>query len=119
MKTKTKTQISIAVVIVAIMMTTQVAFAQSSLFVSALWRRVGNAVIVSPTSARLGIGTTTPSTQLHVTSASTNATTTVTIGKAGQTKGTCLELYRADGSAIYASVAAGATAFTLTTTSCK
>jgi hypothetical protein len=37
---------------------------------------------------------------------------------ANQNKGTCLKLYRNDGSAIYAHVAAGATAFTLTTTPC-
>ena len=66
----------------------------------------------------VGIGTTTPTTQLQVT-ASTNATTTVTIGKVGTGKGSCLELYDAAGTAVYAYVAAGATTFSLSATSCK
>ncbi len=63
-----------------------------------------------------GIGTTTPVANFQV--ANGNATTTVEFGSAGQSKGTCIKLYRTDGSAIYASVAAGATTFTLTTTPC-
>jgi hypothetical protein len=71
------------------------------------------------TSAGLfGDGTTSPVANFQATALGANATTTVEFGKAGQTKGTCLKLYRSDGSAIYASVAAGATAFTLSTTAC-
>jgi hypothetical protein len=47
-----------------------------------------------------------------------NATTTVEMGSSGQNKGSCLKMYRTDGSAIYAYVAAGATTFTLSTTAC-
>jgi len=67
----------------------------------------------------IGIGTTTPVTNLHVTASTTNATSTVTIGKTGQNKGSCLELFRSDGTAIYGYVPAGSTTFTLSETSCK
>jgi PKD repeat protein len=69
-------------------------------------------------SGNVGVATSTPVANFQATTASTNATTTVEFGKANQNKGTCLKLYRDDGSAIYAHVAAGATAFTLTTTPC-
>jgi hypothetical protein len=64
-----------------------------------------------------GIGTSTPIANFQVANGS-NATTTMEIGSSGQNKGSCLKLYRTDGSAIYAYVAAGATIFTLTTTAC-
>jgi len=67
----------------------------------------------------VGIGTSTPATQFQVTTSSLNATTTITIGKAGQNKGSCLELYDAGGTAVYAYVAPGATTFTLSAASCK
>lgn len=70
-------------------------------------------------NGNIGMGTSTPTTQLQITASSTNATTTVTIGKIGQNKGSCLELYDAAGSPIYAYVASGATTFTLSTVSCK
>lgn len=79
----------------------------------------GTTTLVILDNGNVGIGTSTPSSPLQVTTWATNATTSLTIGKTGQTKGSCLELYRTDGSVIYASVAAGATAFTLTTSSCK
>jgi hypothetical protein len=68
-------------------------------------------------SQLIGIGTTTPTTQLQVTAAAANATTTLTVGKANQTKGSCLELFDAVGTAYYASVVGGA--FQLSTESCK
>jgi hypothetical protein len=68
-------------------------------------------------SGSVGIGTTTPVANFQVANGS-NATTTMELGSAGQNKGSCLKLYRTDGSAIYAYVAAGATTFTLTTTAC-
>lgn len=74
----------------------------------------GNVLV--PTGS-LGIGTTTPIANFQVANG-TNATTTVEFGSSGQNKGTCIKLYRSDGSAIYASVAAGATTFTLSTTAC-
>jgi hypothetical protein len=64
-----------------------------------------------------GIGTSTPIANFQVANGS-NATTTMEIGSSGQNKGSCLKLYRTDGSAIYAYVAAGATTFTLSTTAC-
>jgi hypothetical protein len=74
-----------------------------------------NGLIVSGST---GFGTTTPLANFQITNNTSNATTTMEIGKSGQNKGTCLKLYRSDGSAIYASVAAGATTFTLSTTAC-
>ncbi len=50
---------------------------------------------------------------------STNATTTLRIGQTGQNKGSCLALYDSAGTPIYAYVAAGQTAFTLSTTACR
>jgi hypothetical protein len=67
---------------------------------------------------RVGIGTSTPVANLQATTLTANATTTIELGKADQNKGSCMKLYRTDGSAIYAYVAAGATAFTLSTTAC-
>jgi hypothetical protein len=64
-----------------------------------------------------GVGTSTPVANFQVANGS-NATTTMEIGSVGQNKGSCLKLYRTDGSAIYAYVAAGATTFTLTTIAC-
>ena len=65
----------------------------------------------------LGVGSSTPVANFQVANG-TNATTTMEVGSSGQNKGSCLKLYRTDGSAIYAYVAAGATTFTLTTTAC-
>jgi hypothetical protein len=64
-----------------------------------------------------GIGTSTPIANFQVANGS-NATTTMELGSTGQNKGSCLKMYRTDGSAIYAYVAAGATTFTLSTTAC-
>jgi hypothetical protein len=69
-------------------------------------------------AGKVGIGSSTPAASLQVTNTAANATTTVEIGKSGQNKGSCLKLYRSDGSAIYASVSASATTFTLSTTAC-
>ena len=65
----------------------------------------------------VGAGSSTPVANFQVANGS-NATTTMEIGSSGQNKDSCLKLYRTDGSAIYAYVAAGATTFTLTTTAC-
>ena len=74
--------------------------------------------IASP-NGYVGIGIPTPSSPLQVVAPTTNATTTVEIGRTGQGKGSCLVLYDAAGTAVYAYVAAGATTFTLSATSCK
>ncbi len=47
------------------------------------------------------------------------ATSTLTIGSANYSKGSCLELYDTAGNVVYAYVPAGGTAFTLSSTSCK
>lgn len=70
-------------------------------------------------NGQLAVGTNTPSSNLHVTASSTNATSTMTLGKAGQTKGSCFELYDAGGSVKYVYIASGATTFTITTATCK
>lgn len=56
---------------------------------------------------------------LKFTNAGSNATSTFTIGKTSQNKGSCLELYDAAGTAVYAYVATGATTFSLSANSCK
>jgi hypothetical protein len=66
---------------------------------------------------KVGISTTSPVANFQVANGS-NATTTMEVGSTGQNKGSCLKLYRTDGSAIYAYIAAGATTFTLTSTAC-
>jgi hypothetical protein len=70
------------------------------------------------TSGTVGVGTTTAVANLQVTNQTGNATTTTEFGRAGQNKGSCMKLYRTDGSAIYAYIAAGATTFTLSTSAC-
>ncbi len=65
-----------------------------------------------------GVNTSTPVADFQATDVGVNATTTLEFGKSGQNKGTCIKLYRTDGSAIYASVAAGASTFTLSTSPC-
>lgn len=68
---------------------------------------------------QVGIGTGTPLTNLQVTTTGTNATTTLTIGKAGQTKGSCLELFDASGTAVYVYVTPVTLLLNVSTTSCK
>jgi hypothetical protein len=77
----------------------------------------GTARMTIGASGSIGIATTSPVANLQVANGS-NATTTMEVGSSGQNKGSCLKLYRTDGSAIYAYIAAGATTFTLTTTAC-
>lgn len=66
---------------------------------------------------KIGIGTTTPTTQLQVTTSASNATTTLTIGKLGQNKGSCLEMYDVTGAVQYVRIIASA--FVISSTSCK
>lgn len=76
----------------------------------------GNEAMRIDSLGRVGIGTTTLASNFQVAAASTNSTTTIELGMSAQTKGTCIKLYRTDGSAIYAYVLAGATSFTLSAT---
>lgn len=68
-------------------------------------------------TGRLGIGTTTPSAPLHVTSGNANATTTIEIGKLGQNKGSCLVMYDVAGTVQYVTIQSGA--FVVSATSCR
>jgi hypothetical protein len=70
-------------------------------------------------NARIGIGIASPTSLFQVASSTTNATTSVEIGRTGQNKGSCLVLYDAAGTAVYAYVATGAMTFTLSSVSCK
>ena len=78
----------------------------------------GNVSMVIDSNGNVGIGTTTNLTvPLQVSSASTNATTSVIFGKASQNKGTCLNLYTVTGSVVYCSVSG--TTFTCSAVSCN
>lgn len=76
----------------------------------------GNILFRTIGTGNVSIGTTTPVANFSVTNGT--ATTTLQIGSAAATKGSCIKLYRTDGSAIYAYVLAGATTFTLSTVAC-
>lgn len=69
------------------------------------------------TSASVGVGTSTPVVPLQVTAVSSNATTTVEIGKSGQSKGSCLKMYNTAGTVVYCSVTG--TTFSCSATSCQ
>ncbi len=79
----------------------------------------GDVSSASPAAGNIGIGISNPTSQFQVASSTSNATTSIEIGKTGQNKGSCLVLYDAAGTAVYASVATGASTFTLSATSCK
>lgn len=68
-------------------------------------------------NGNVGIGTTTPTVPLQVTTSSANATTTVEIGKLNQNKGSCLVMYDVAGTVQYVSIVSGA--FVISATSCK
>lgn len=67
----------------------------------------GNVLSTFKSNGFLGIGTTTPVAQFQVTSSTTNATSTVEIGKAGQTKGSCMIMYDTTGATQYVSIKGG------------
>jgi hypothetical protein len=69
-------------------------------------------------NGKVGIGSTTPVANLQVNNPTANSTTTMEVGNAQSNKGSCLKLYRTDGTPVYAYVAAGATTFTLSTSAC-
>ncbi len=64
-----------------------------------------------------GIGIASPGAPLDVNTLGLNATTSIKFGKAGQNKGTCLQMYDAVGAVKYVSIQNGA--FVITSTSCK
>lgn len=68
-------------------------------------------------SGNVGIGTTTPTTQLQATNSSDNATSTMEIGKTGQNKGSCLKMYDAVGTVKYVSIQGNS--FVISDTSCQ
>lgn len=81
-------------------------------------RSIADAALVVTGAGNVGIGSSSPISQLDVANPSANATTTMTLGQGNSNKGSCLKLFRTDGSPIYASIASGASAFTLSTTPC-
>ncbi|MFA6459338.1 MAG: hypothetical protein WCV79_03010 [Candidatus Paceibacterota bacterium] len=83
------------------------------------WNVSDTKAISITNNGSIGIGTSAPASQFHVATTTANATTSVTIGKTGQTKGSCLELFDSSGTAVYAYVSAGASTFTLSSASCK
>jgi hypothetical protein len=76
----------------------------------------GNYLTLS-NNGNLGIGTSTPSSQLQVATSTSNATTSIEVGKAGQNKGSCLVMYDNAGTAQYVSIVGGS--FVISATSCK
>ena len=56
---------------------------------------------------------------LQLTAMTANATTTITLGRSGQNKGTCLELFDHAGNPVYLSVAPGADTVSVSPVSCK
>lgn len=73
--------------------------------------------ILQVNAGAVGVNTSTPIADFQATDSGSNSTTTIEFGKSGQTKGSCLKLYRSDGSAVYAFVLAGNTTFSLSTSS--
>jgi len=71
---------------------------------------------INGTTGSVGIGTTTPTAQLQVTNSSSNATTSVEIGKTGQNKGSCLKMYDEVGTVKYVTIRAGS--FAISDISC-
>lgn len=65
----------------------------------------------------MGIGTSTPVANFQVTASTTNATTTMEVGKMSQTSGTCLKMYNDAGTAEYVTIH-NAT-LTVSATTCK
>lgn len=64
----------------------------------------GGNMYVDTSTGAIGIGSSTPKATWQITATSTNATTTLEIGKSGQTKGSCIKMYRYDGTAVYLTV---------------
>lgn len=73
--------------------------------------------IMRITSKGVGIGTTTPLANFQVTASSTNATSTMEIGKTGQTAGGCLKMYNDAGTAEYVTI--HGTTLTVSASTCK
>jgi len=69
------------------------------------------------TSGNVGIGTTSPTSMFQVTTPSSNATTSIEIGKASQTKGSCLVMYDVTGAVQYVTIQGGA--LVVSSASCK
>lgn len=76
----------------------------------------GEVMRLNTISLLVGIGSSTPTATLQVTAAASNATTSLEFGKIGQNKGTCLTYFDDAGTPVYAHIATGATAFTISAT---
>lgn len=76
-----------------------------------------NEVMRIDSQGRVGIGVTAPSASLEVATSTSNATTSIAVGKAGQNKGSCLIMYDATGAVKYVSIVSNA--FVISNTSCQ
>ena len=65
----------------------------------------------------VGVGVTAPTATLEVATSTSNATTTVVVGKSGQNKGSCLVMYDVTGTVQYVSIQGGA--LVVSSTSCR
>jgi len=82
-----------------------------------LMNNSGTKLDVITSTGLAGFGTSTPNYPLQATTQSTNATTTIEIGKAGQNKGSCLIMYNNSGTKEYVSIVGSA--LTVSTTACN
>lgn len=79
-------------------------------------RNGGSSYFLINAAGKIGIGTTTPAANLQVTTINSNATSSLQVGKANQTKGSCVTFYDSAGTPVYMYFAAGSTAPTYTST---
>jgi len=68
-------------------------------------------------AGNVGIGTSTPTVPFQVATPSSNATTSIEVGKASQNKGSCLVMYDMTGAVQYVTIQGGA--FVVSAASCK
>lgn len=77
----------------------------------------GSNIYLDTVTNAIGIGSSTPLATWQVTATTANATSTLEIGKKGQTKGSCIKMYRYDGTGVYLTVNS-ANALVVSTTTC-
>lgn len=68
-------------------------------------------------TGNVGIGVTNPTSEFQVASSTSNATSTIEIGKSGQNKGSCLVMYDVTGTVQYVTIQGGA--LVVSATSCR
>lgn len=78
---------------------------------------IGTGLYWNDSSQILSIGTSTSNALFQVTATTTNATSSIEIGKRGQNKGSCIKMYRYDGTGVYITVN-NANALVVSTVAC-